>query len=78
MRQKTKSHKRTEVRVEAEQWRTPTGPTPWEVRVYDSAGLLAKTECVSRNNVASKATEAAALALDVPAGRIKVTRVEYA
>lgn len=73
MRQKKVSHKRTEVRVEAIQ--VESG---WEVKVYDQAGMLAKTSCISRSNVASKATRAAATALNTNEGRIKINRVEYA
>lgn len=73
MRQKKVSHRRTEVRVDAVNY-----DGRWEVRVFDAAGLVAKTYCTSRNNVAFKATQAAASALDVPEGRIKINRVEYA
>lgn len=73
MRQKRVSHKRTCIKAEAALLSTGL----WEVEVYDQAGLLAKTSCVSRSNVASKATSIAALTLGIPEGRIKIDRVTY-
>lgn len=86
LRQKKATRKRVEVRVEAEliDKCEELGRTPhpkdfyWEVRVFDNSGLLVKTNCFGRKNVAFKATQQAAMALDVPEGRIKINRVEYA
>lgn len=76
MRQKKVSRNRTEVRVEAFLIEDCNGKR-YEIQVHDTAGMVAKTFCVARSNVASKATQVAAMALSVPEGRIKINRVEY-
>ncbi|AKJ71795.1 hypothetical protein TIN2_105 [Tsukamurella phage TIN2] len=66
------SRRRIEVRVKAEAL-----AAGWDVHVHDVSGHLLTTHCVSRQNVAFKATQEAARALSVPEGRIKINRVEY-
>ncbi|QDF18220.1 hypothetical protein SEA_DAKITI_5 [Gordonia phage Dakiti] len=48
------------------------------IHCYDNRGLLSKTGCYHKSNVTMTATRAASLALDVPEGRIKISRLEYA
>ncbi|QAX94612.1 hypothetical protein SEA_HARAMBE_3 [Gordonia phage Harambe] len=64
---------RVEVRVRAEQ--TDDG---YLISVFDRAGLLAKTECFHKTNVARTAAQAASVALGVSEGRIKISPLEYA
>ncbi|AKJ71902.1 hypothetical protein TIN4_105 [Tsukamurella phage TIN4] len=73
MRQKKTSRRRVEVQVEANS--SPRGG--WDICIRDAAGHLSDTTCVSRNNVAFKATQEAARVLGVPEGRIKINRVVY-
>ncbi|UXE04886.1 hypothetical protein SEA_JAMS_3 [Gordonia phage Jams] len=66
-------NKRIQVRVRAEQ--TDGG---YIISVFDRAGLLAKTECFHKTNVARTAAQAASVALGVSEGRIKISPLEYA
>ncbi|ANA85777.1 hypothetical protein PBI_WOES_3 [Gordonia phage Woes] len=50
----------------------------YSISVYDRAGLLAKTSCLRKSNVATTATLAASTALGVPEGRIMISPLEYA
>lgn len=69
-----KNSLRTVITVRA----TKITPDLWEVVINDRSGLLAKTSCHHKTNVASIAVETASTILHVPHGRIKVDRVVYA